>query len=116
MYGKHKMTPRLSPKKSWEGYWAGVFTAIAAGAFFAWAYSAHGSLSGQITIWQGAVLGLILGVLTTLGDLAESLVKREAGMKDSSNLIPGHGGFFDRIDSWLWAGVLGYYFITWFLQ
>jgi phosphatidate cytidylyltransferase len=115
-YGQHKMTPRLSPKKSWEGYLAGVITAIAAGIFFAWVYAAYGALRGEIQLWQGAVLGLILGLLTTLGDLGESLIKREAGMKDSSNIIPGHGGFFDRIDSWLWAGVLGYYYITWFLK
>jgi len=115
-YGKHKMTPRLSPKKSWEGYWAGILTAIATGAFLAWAYTTYGGLRGALSMWQGAALGLLLGVLTTFGDLGESLIKRQAGMKDSSNIIPGHGGFFDRIDSWLWAGVIGYHFITWFLK
>lgn len=112
-YGKHKMTPRLSPKKSWEGFWAGMFTGVLGGAFFAFVYSTWGPLS--ISIWQGAVFGLVIGLLTPLGDLGESMLKRLSGMKDSGNIIPGHGGAFDRIDSWLWAAVLGYYFITWFV-
>jgi len=59
------------------------------------------------------VLGFIISLTTTLGDLGESMIKRQVGIKDSSNLIPGHGGVFDRIDSWLWAGVIGYYVILW---
>jgi phosphatidate cytidylyltransferase len=114
-YGKHKMAPRLSPKKSWEGYAAGVFTGMIGGAFLVFAYSTFGNLTGDITIWQGAILGLILGVLSPLGDLGESMFKRQSGIKDSSDIIPGHGGFFDRIDSWLWGAVIGYYFLVWFI-
>jgi phosphatidate cytidylyltransferase len=55
-----------------------------------------------------------MGTLTILGDLGESMIKRQVGEKDSGNLLPGHGGAFDRIDSWLWAGVIGYYVISWF--
>jgi phosphatidate cytidylyltransferase len=113
-YGKHKMTPRLSPKKSWEGFWAGAFTGVLSGAFFAYVYSTWGPHL-YISTWQGALFGLAIGLLTPLGDLGESMLKRLSGMKDSGNIIPGHGGAFDRIDSWLWAAVLGYYFITWFV-
>jgi phosphatidate cytidylyltransferase len=114
-YGRHKMAPRLSPGKSWEGYAAGVFTGGVAGAFLAWAYGAYGALGGDITLLQGAALGLLLGALTPAGDLAESMFKRQSGLKDSSGVFPGHGGFFDRIDSWLWAGVIGFYFLMWFV-
>ncbi len=115
-YGKHKMTPRLSPKKSWEGYWAGVFTGTLFGGFFAWAYNVN-TFVGPLTIsiWQGALLGFVLSVLTTLGDLGESLFKRPAHVKDSGNVVPGHGGAFDRIDTSLWGAVIGYYWIVWFL-
>jgi phosphatidate cytidylyltransferase len=112
-YGRHKLAPRLSPRKSWEGYWAGVFTGTVYGGFFAFAYSTWGPL--ELSIGQGAVLGLVLSVIAPLGDLGESLFKRPVGIKDSGTLIPGHGGAFDRLDSWLWAAVLGYYYIQWFL-
>jgi len=114
-YGKHKMSPRLSPKKSWEGYAAGVFTAVFGGAFLAYCFVQWGPLDGQVAPWQGALLGLLLGILTPLGDLGESMFKRQAHMKASSNIFPGHGGFLDRIDSWLWGATIGFYFITWFL-
>jgi phosphatidate cytidylyltransferase len=111
-YGKHKLAPRLSPKKSWEGYWAGVFTGTLFGGYFAYVYSWLGPL--HVTIVQGMLLGLVLSIITTLGDLGESLFKRQGGIKDSGHLIPGHGGAFDRIDSWLWAAVIGVYWIHWF--
>lgn len=112
-YGKHKMTPRLSPKKSWEGYFAGLFTSILVGAFLAYAFSSLGPrpLGGSLTALHGAFLGLIIGGLAPLGDLGESMLKRQGGLKDSSNLIPGHGGFFDRIDSWIWGAALGFFVI-----
>ena len=114
-YGKHKMAPRLSPKKSWEGYAASVFTGMWTGAFYVWVFTTFGNLTSDITIWQGAIMGLLLGALPPLGDLGESMMKRQSGLKDSSDIIPGHGGFFDRIDSWLWGAVIGYYFLVWFI-
>jgi phosphatidate cytidylyltransferase len=112
-FGKHHLSPRLSPKKTWEGYWAGVFfgTLSAVGFVLIW----HRLGGPAVTWWQGAALGAALSTLTLLGDLGESMFKRQAGVKDASNFFPGHGGVLDRIDSWLWGAVLGYLIITWFL-
>ena len=112
-FGKHPLSPRLSPKKTWEGYWAGVIfgTLSTIGLVFLW----HSLGGPALAWWKGAALGAALSVITTLGDLGESMLKRQAGMKDSSNFFPGHGGVLDRIDSWLWGAALGYFFITWFL-
>jgi phosphatidate cytidylyltransferase len=116
-YGRHKMTPRLSPKKSWEGYFAGLFTSILVGAFFSYAFSSLDPrpLEGLITPLQGAFLGLVIGALAPLGDLGESMFKRQGGLKDSSNVFPGHGGFFDRIDTWIWGAALGYFIIQFWI-
>ena len=107
-FGKHKLSPRSSPKKTWEGYWGGVMVGTLGTLGLTFLWQAWGS---QIAPWQGAVIGLLISLITPLGDLAESVFKRQVGVKDSSNILPGHGGFFDRIDSWLWAGVIGYYLI-----
>ncbi len=112
-FGKHALSPRLSPKKTWEGYWAGVVfgTLSCIGLVILW----HSLGGPAVPWWQGAALGAMLSILTTLGDLGESMIKRQAGAKDSSNIFPGHGGVLDRIDSWLWGAALGYLFITWLL-
>lgn len=114
-YGRRKFSPRLSPKKTWEGFLGGIaFTiigsALVAAAIHTWAGVA------AITPAVGSLLGLLLGLLTPLGDLGESMIKRQAGVKDSSHILLSHGGIFDRIDSWLWAAVIGYYVITWFFS
>lgn len=111
-FGRHKMAPRLSPKKSWEGYIASAVGGMLGGMGLAAVFSATSIL--RVPLWQGALLGFLMGTLPTLGDLGESMIKRQAGIKDSGGLIPGHGGAFDRIDSWLWAAAVGYYFIVWF--
>lgn len=110
--GRHKMTPRLSPKKSWEGYIAGVVASVVGTALLAALWQTWAGPGSAVTPLNGAILGLLMGVLPTLGDLGESMIKRQVGLKDSGALLPGHGGAFDRIDSWLWAAVIGYYAIT----
>jgi phosphatidate cytidylyltransferase len=117
VYGRHKMSPRLSPKKSWEGYVAGIFTAIYAGVLFAYAFSSLGPqpLHGLIDPFKGAMLGILISAITPLGDLGESMLKRQGGLKDSSNIFPGHGGFLDRIDTWIWGAAIGYFIIQYFI-
>jgi len=112
-WGRHRLAPRLSPKKTWEGFWGGVvWGTLYAGAVFP-TVAAHWGFRSPPS-WVGWGLGLLLTLLTPLGDLAESMFKRAAHSKDSGRLLPGHGGVFDRMDSWLWAGVLGYAWLTWF--
>jgi phosphatidate cytidylyltransferase len=100
LFGRHKMAPAISPNKTWEGYAAGAITALLGGTLIGWV-SPLGLASGVLT-------GGLIGVFSVMGDLIESLIKREAHAKDSGKLIPGHGGIFDRIDSLLWAGVIAF--------
>ena len=106
--GRHKMTPTLSPKKSWEGLIGGVIFGMALNPIVA-------ALIGLPPI-HGAALGLIGATLGTLGDLAISMIKRQAGAKDTSRLIPGHGGILDRFDSLLFTVIAGYYYLSWLAQ
>lgn len=99
-FGRHRLWERISPKKSWEGFWGGlVMTAVVAGLCGMLFRSYFGSFSILFMI----LIGLIVSVSGTLGDLVESLIKRTSGVKDSGQLIPGHGGILDRIDSILFV-------------
>ena len=107
-WGKHKMSLRLSPRKTWEGYLGGVIFGVASGLILSLALRA---VLPELTLWEGAVMGLVLALVTPFGDLFISMLKRAAGVKDSGKLIPGHGGILDRADTWLWAMMLGYYLV-----
>jgi phosphatidate cytidylyltransferase len=112
-FGRHLLSPRLSPKKTWEGYLGGILVGVPLTAAIAALWRLGAGALSAITPGRGALMGLVMGILPTLGDLGESMIKRQVGVKDSGNLLPGHGGAFDRIDSWLWAVVLGYYLVLW---
>ena len=113
-YGSHKMTPRLSPNKSWEGYFGGIVFSVIGTALLVQIYYQLGlEPTSQITPSRAVMIGILMSVIPTLGDLGESMIKRQMGKKDSGTILPGHGGMFDRIDSWLWAAVFGYFAIVW---
>lgn len=104
-WGKHRMLPRISPRKTWEGYAAQVIGGVFAGLLIMGL--------GGLGWGHGAALGLLLAALTPIGDLGISMIKRQAGVKDSGWLIPGHGGVLDRMDTLLVAVVLAYYYQVW---
>ncbi|MFI2650828.1 phosphatidate cytidylyltransferase [Micromonospora fulviviridis] len=107
-FGKHPMAPTISPKKSWEGF-AGSVTAAAAGsALLLW-------LLLDVAPWWGALFGMAISGAAVLGDLAESMIKRDLGVKDMSNLLPGHGGLMDRLDSILFAVPTAYLLLAVFV-
>ena len=95
MIGKHKMFPTISPKKSWEGFVGGMIGSLAIGALI---YHFAGK---SIVIWL--LFAVIISLFSTFGDLFESIIKRKFEVKDSGNIIPGHGGMLDRFDSFLFA-------------
>jgi len=105
--GKHKLAPNISPGKTWEGTIAGFLGAIIISLLFA----IPSPLSLPLGYWQAILLGLLISVFGQLGDLVESLLKRNMGVKDSGRLLPGHGGALDRIDSVVFAGVVVYYYV-----
>jgi phosphatidate cytidylyltransferase len=100
-FGKHPMAPSISPKKTWEGFAGAAASAVIAGVLIAW-------LMLRVDWWVGIPLGLVLLLVATGGDLVESLIKRDLGIKDISTWLPGHGGFLDRLDSILPSAAIGY--------
>jgi len=103
--GRHRLAPRVSPRKTWEGAVAGVLGAIIVSLLF----TLPTPLSLPFSYLQAILFGVIVSVAGQLGDLVESLLKRNSGIKDASRLVPGHGGFLDRLDSIIFAGVAVYY-------
>ena len=105
--GRHSLAPKISPGKTWEGAVAGFLSAIAASLIL------RAILCLPLNYWHIALLGCLIGVVAQLGDLVESSLKRGVGVKDSGNLIPGHGGVLDRVDSVVFVGVVVYYYVIW---
>ncbi len=102
-FGRHKLAPRISPAKTWEGAIGGFALSIVAALLFT-------VIPLGVPWYLAIVLGILIGVAAVLGDLAESLLKRQTNVKDSGQLMPGHGGMLDRIDSLLFAVIVVYIF------
>ncbi|MFS4489228.1 phosphatidate cytidylyltransferase [Dietzia kunjamensis] len=105
IFGKHPMAPAISPKKSWEGFAGSILFATVGGALVV-------ALLFDDSIWKGLLLGVLTVFTATLGDLVESQVKRDLGIKDMGTLLPGHGGFMDRLDSVLPTAVVVWVIFT----
>ena len=105
--GKHRLLERISPKKSWEGFIGGVVLAVVV----SWLLSGW---LGVVSPVKWAIISLIVSIIGTFGDLVESMLKRSTGIKDSGNLMPGHGGFLDRFDSTVMSFPIVFLFISFF--
>jgi phosphatidate cytidylyltransferase len=106
--GRHKMTPLASPNKTWEGAVGGLLFALIG------AFAARTVFLPSVSAGSAALAGVLVHAVAQISDPLESLFKRAAGVKDSSNLLPGHGGFLDRVDSFLLAAPFFYYYIRFF--
>lgn len=100
-FGKHKLAPLISPGKTWEGFLGSILAATIAAVLLAWLMLAQ-------PWWLGLILGPLFALVGTMGDLTESLIKRDLGIKDISSMLPGHGGFLDRLDSILPSAAVAY--------
>lgn len=105
IFGRHKLFPSISPKKTIEGAVVGLVSCLVVAVLL-------GCFLG-LSFFHALILGVLIGIASQLGDLFESLIKRDAGVKDSSNLFPGHGGFLDRMDSYIFAAPVVYYYLVW---
>lgn len=108
LFGKHPMAPTISPKKSWEGFSGSMLAGVVGGALSL-------SLMLDARWWQGALFGAAIVLTATLGDLVESLIKRDLGIKDMGTLLPGHGGLMDRMDSLLPSAVVSWLLLRLFV-
>ncbi|MHB2023211.1 MAG: phosphatidate cytidylyltransferase [Mycobacteriales bacterium] len=105
LVGRHPMAPKISPKKSWEGLAGSVLTCVVGGSLLV-SLLLHGQ------VWQGALYGAAIAAAATLGDLGESMLKRDIGIKDMGSLLPGHGGVMDRLDSLLPSAPVAYLLLS----
>lgn len=111
-FGKHLMAPRLSPRKTWEGFVGGILWGVAFGGLFGAIWSLAASPGSPIGFRAGTLMGLFVSLAGAVGDLGISMLKRQVGVKDTSNLLGAHGGLLDRIDSWVIALPLAYFLIV----
>jgi phosphatidate cytidylyltransferase len=111
--GRHKMAPAVSPKKSWEGAAGGlVFAVLGLGACYLIARQTGWAIWPGWVLWQFLLVGALLSVAGQIGDLVESMLKRDAGVKDSGSIFPGHGGVLDRCDGFIFAAPVLYYLVA----
>jgi phosphatidate cytidylyltransferase len=110
-FGRHKLIPAVSPGKTVEGSLAGLASAVIAGALYA-AFILGDLVGLPLGLWEGALGGLLIAIVAQVGDLAESLLKREAGVKDSGRIIPGHGGILDRFAALFFALPIGFWYLA----
>ena len=116
--GKHKLAPIISPAKTWEGAIGGLVSAVLAAVVVATVLMLISVRLGApfvLGYWQIVILGFLIAIFAQLGDLVESLLKRNMGVKESGNLLPGHGGILDRFDSLIFVGAVVYYYAVWVL-
>jgi phosphatidate cytidylyltransferase len=114
--GKHKLAPAISEAKTWEGAIGGLICAILGAIVIAMVLNLISLKLGPPFVfkyWQIVLLGFLVGLFAQLGDLVESLLKRNMGVKESGNLLPGHGGILDRFDSLIFVGAVVYYYVIW---
>lgn len=104
-FGRHPMAPTVSPAKSWEGFGGSALTCVVGGVVFLTAFF-------DAAWWHGALFGLAIVVTATLGDLGESMIKRDLGIKDMGSILPGHGGLMDRLDSLLPAAAVSWLLLS----
>jgi phosphatidate cytidylyltransferase len=109
--GKHKLAPAISPAKTWEGAIGGSISAILAAIVIALVLNLISPFAFKY--WQIILLGFLVSLFAQLGDLVESLLKRNMEVKESGNLLPGHGGILDRFDSLIFVGAVVYYYVLW---
>lgn len=111
-FGKRQLAPTISPNKTWEGAWGGLVGSVFGTMLAAYLFGIMTTPSFFVIM---LLLGLLIGILGQLGDLVESILKRQANIKDSGTMIPGHGGVLDRFDSMLLSAPLVYYFVSVFI-
>jgi len=114
--GRHKLAPTISASKTWEGAIGGLISAILAAVLIATVLNLISLKLGPPFVfkyWHIVLLGFLVSIFAQIGDLVESLLKRNTGVKESGNLLPGHGGILDRFDSLIFVGAVVYYYVIW---